>query len=86
MYFARIEDAKEITKVSFESFNEISEHEATRVREIHGDFIKKYLSHFEPNNATTMKFTVPGLAYYRWLSCCKEFVNTYRCTTRNSNN
>ena len=64
--FARIEDSKEITKVqASESFNEISEHVATRVREIHGDFIKKYFkSHFEPNNATTMKLIVePGLAY-----------------------
>lgn len=64
--YSDIVDGREVSKVSAsEGYNEITEHVATRVREIHGNFIKKYFkARFEPNNATTMKLIVdPGLAY-----------------------
>lgn len=64
--YADIVDSKEVSKVSSsEGYNEITEHVATRVREIHGNFIKKYFkARFEPNNATELKLIVdPGLAY-----------------------
>lgn len=64
--YCKIVNGKEVTKVSSsEGFNEITEHVATRVREIHGNFIKKYFkTRFLPNNATTFKLEVdPGLAY-----------------------
>lgn len=64
--FADIVDSKEVSKVeASEGFNMVREHVATRVREIHGNFIKKYFkARFEPNNATEFKLIVdPGLAY-----------------------
>jgi len=64
--YADIADSKEVSKVSAsEGYNEIREHVATRVREIHGNFIKKYFkAKFIPNNDTTFKLVVdPGLAY-----------------------
>ena len=64
--YSKIVGGKEVTKVSSsEGFNEIAEHVATRVREIHGNFIKKYFkTRFLPNNDTTFKLEVdPGLAY-----------------------
>jgi len=64
--YAKIVDGKEVNKVlSSEGFNEITNHVATRVREIHGNFIKKYFkTRFLPNNDTSFKLEVdPGLAY-----------------------
>lgn len=64
--YADIVDSVQVSKVSAsEGYNEIGNHVATRIREIHGNFIKKYFrASFEPNNDTTMKLKVePGLAY-----------------------
>ena len=51
VYFGRIESGRLVDQqTSDESFNEVKEHVATRVREINGDFIQKYWKlRVEPN-------------------------------------
>ena len=69
VYFGRIESGRLIDQqTSDESFNEVKEHVATRVREINGDFIQKYWKlRVEPNgtaaSSTLMLKVDPGTAY-----------------------